>query len=421
MNGSLQPGTLLARRYRILAQIGVGGFGTVYKARDRRQHGKLVVIKEINMAALSAQEKIEVTDSFNREITLLSRLEHKHLPRIYDQYTDPEHWYIVMDYIEGQTLEELLARSPKGRLSLNQVAKIGIALCDVLAHLHNQSPSIIYRDVKPSNIMITPWGRLYLIDFGIARCYRPGQPRDTGPLGSPGYAAPEQYGRMQTTAQTDIYGLGVTLQTLLTGKEPLDIRLQGMPPDVRIPWKLQALLTRMMDPDPFKRPQGITEVKGVLTPLVTSWQPMLSVMSFGFSSITLSGFSDSPFVGPYLLFALAFIVGYCLYALLRSWRAAPAGLSMKAALFIIGKQLFFSLIVVSILTLGISVLYALLVQHQFSLGYLSLLWLYGIFSIVMILILLISWLKRVYWMRQPQRAPAQSQAFPLQQQRRKRP
>ncbi len=421
MNGSLQPGTLLARRYRILAQIGVGGFGTVYKARDRRQHGKLVAIKEINMAALSAQEKIEVTDSFNREITLLSRLEHKHLPRIHNQYTDPEHWYIVMDYIEGQTLEELLARSPKGRLSLNQVAKIGIALCDVLSYLHSQRPAIIYRDVKPSNIMITPWGRLYLIDFGIARRYRPGQPRDTGPLGSPGYAAPEQYGRMQTTAQTDIYGMGVTLQTLLTGKEPLDIRLQGMPPDVRLPWKLQALLTRMMDPDPLKRPQSMTEIKGVLTPYVTSWQPMLSVMSLGFSSITLSGFDDSSFVGTYLLLALAFIVGNCLYALLRSWRAAPARLSMKAALFIIGKQLFFSLILVSILTIGISVLYALLVQHQFSLGYLSLLWLYGIISIVIVLILLISWLKRVYWMRQPKRAPAQSQALPLQQQRRKRP
>jgi serine/threonine protein kinase len=220
MDASLQLGTLLARRYRILARIGEGGFGIVYKARDRRQHGKLVAIKEINMASLSPQEKIEVTDSFNREITLLSRLEHKYLPRIHHQFTDPEHWYIVMDYIEGQTLEELLARSPKGRLPLGQVAKIGIALCDVLSHLHRQSPSIIFRDVKPSNIMITPWGRLYLIDFGIARRYRPGQPRDTGPLGSPGYAAPEQYGSMQTTAQTDIYGLGVTLQTPLTGKEP---------------------------------------------------------------------------------------------------------------------------------------------------------------------------------------------------------
>jgi predicted Ser/Thr protein kinase len=421
MNGSLQLGTLLARRYRVLAQIGVGGFGTVYKARDRRQHSKLVAIKEINMAALSSQEKIEVTDSFNREITLLSRLEHKHLPRIYDQCTDPEHWYIVMDYIEGQTLEELLARSPKGRLSVNQVAKIGIALCDVLAHLHNQSPSIIYRDVKPSNIMITPWGRLYLIDFGIARRYRPGQQRDTGPLGSPGYAAPEQYGRMQTTVQTDIYGLGVTLQTLLTGKEPLDIRLQGMPPDVRLPWKLQALLTRMMNPDPFKRPQSMIEVKAVLTPYVTSWQPWLYMMGLGFSSMGMSGFSDSPFVGPYLYLVLALMVIPCIYALLRAWRIAQVGLSAKAATIIIGKQLFFSLALVSALSLGISVLYALLVQHQFSLGYLSLLWLYGILSIVIVLILLISWLKRVYWMRQPRRAPAQSQALPLLQQRRKRP
>ncbi len=421
MNGSLQLGTLLARRYRILARIGVGGFGTVYKARDWRQHGKLVAIKEINMAALSAQEKIEVTDSFNREITLLSRLEHKHLPRIHNQYTDPEHWYIVMDYIEGQTLEELLARSPKGRLSLNQVAKIGIALCDVLAHLHNQSPSIIYRDVKPSNIMITPWGRLYLIDFGIARRYRPGQPRDTGPLGSPGYAAPEQYGRMQTTAQTDIYGLGATLQTLLTGKEPLDIRLQGMPQDVRIPWKLQALLTRMMDPDPFKRPQSMTEVKVVLTPYVTSSLSFMSMVSFGSMSLLFSGFTDSPFVGTYLLLALALIVGYCLYALLRAWRTAHARLSAKAATIIIGKQLLPSLILVSTLTIGISLLYVLLERPQLSWDHLLIIWLYGIFSIVIMLVFLITWLIRRAGMWQPQRAPAQLQALPLQQQRRKRP
>jgi len=342
MNGSLQPGTLLDRRYRILAQIGVGGFGTVYKARDRRQHGKLVAIKAINMAALSSQEKIEVTDSFNREITLLSRLEHKHLPRIRNQFTDPEHWYIVMDYIEGQTLEELLSCSPKGRLLPNQVAKIGIELCDVLSCLHSQSPAIIFRDIKPSNIMITPWGRLYLIDFGIARRYQPGQARDTGPLGSPGYAAPEQYGRMQTTVQTDFYGLGVTLQTLLTGKEPLDIRLQGMPPDVRLPWKLQALLTRMMDPDPFKRPQSTTEVKGVLTPLVIPWQSWSSIIYFGFMSFTFSGFIVSPFVGPYLNLTLAFMMGSCIYALLKAWHIAHARLSAKAATIIIGKQMLFS-------------------------------------------------------------------------------
>src|SRR5260221_8561530 len=415
MDGSLNSGTLLAGRYRILARIGEGGFGTVYKARDQRKHGKLVAIKEINMAKLSAQEKIEATDTFNREISLLSWLSHKNLPRISDQFSDPEHWDIVMEYIEGQTLEDLLARSPKGRLSVGQTARIGVALCDVLSHLHNQSPSIIFRDVKPGNIMLTFWDRLYLIDFGIARRYRPGQ------LGSPGYAAPEQYGRMQTTAQTDIYGLGATLQTLLTGKEPLEIRLQGMPPDVRIPWKLQALLIRMMDPDPFKRPQSMTEVKVVLTPYVTSWQPWLSMMGLGFSSMSLSGFGDSPFAGPYLLLALTLMMGSCIYALLRAWRIARAGLSAKAATIVIGKQVFFSLALLSTLNLGISLLYVLLTQHQFSLGYLSLLWLYGIFSIVMILMLLISWLKRVYWMRRPQRALAQLQALPLQQQRRKRP
>jgi hypothetical protein len=336
-------------------------------------------------------------------------------------YTDPEHWYIVMDYIEGQTLEELLARSPKGRLSLNQVAKIGIALCNVLFYLHSRSPAIIYRDVKHSNIMLTPCGRPYLIDFGIARHYQPGQPRDTGPLGSPGYAAPEQYGRMQTTAQTDIYGLGVTLQTPLTGKEPLDIRLQGMPQGVYLPWQLQALLARMMDPDPFKRPQSTSEVKAVLTPYLTSWQPFMSIAGFGLMGMLQSGFIDSSFVRPYLLLALALIVVYCISPLLRSWRTAPAGLSVKAVLIIIGKHMLPSLMLVSVLTLGISLLYDLLAQPRLSQGHPFILWIVGMFSIIVLLAFSLIWLIRRRAMWQPQRAPAQSQSPPLRQQRRNRP
>src|SRR5579884_448343 len=260
------PGSLLAGRYRILEKIGEGGFGVVYKARDEQMWGKLVAVKQINMAALSTQEKIEATDSFNREITLLAGLQHRSLPHIYDHFTDPEHWYVVMNYIEGQTLEELLKTLPGGRLSLKHALKIGMQLCDVLGYLHNQEPAIIFRDVKPGNIMLTRRGQLYLIDFGIARRYREGQAKDTGPLGSPGYAAPEQYGRAQTTPQTDIYGLGATLQTLLTGQEPLDIPQYGIPPERAraIPQRLQTYLARMLEREATARPRNMAEVKRAL-------------------------------------------------------------------------------------------------------------------------------------------------------------
>jgi serine/threonine protein kinase len=268
MDASLTTGTVLERRYRILARIGEGGYGMVYKARDRRKLlSKLVAIKVITLAALSPSEQIEATDTFNREITLLSVLSHRNLPRIFDQFTDPEHWYIVMEYIDGLTLEEFLTHYPSGRMPLGLTTTIALILCDVLCYIHQRRPAIIFRDVKPGNIMLTRWGRLYLIDFGIARRYQVGQAHDTGPLGSPGYAAPEQYGRMQTTAQADIYGLGATLQTLLTGKEPLEIRLQGIPSDVRLPSKLKALLNSMMESDRKRRPASIEEVKTALLDL----------------------------------------------------------------------------------------------------------------------------------------------------------
>ncbi len=256
----------LTQRYVILEEVGRGGFGVVYKARDRYQRNRIVAIKQINLASLSAQQRIEATDSYNREVSLLSKLKHPSLPHIYDHFTDAEHWYVVMEFIDGKTLDEELATVRKGRLSVQRVVSIGIALCEVLHYLHTQYPHVIFRDVKPGNIMINRSGKLYLIDFGIARRYHAGKARDTGPLGSPGYAAPEQYGTAQTTPQTDLYGLGATLQTLLTGKEPLELAEDANSQRYAkyIPQKLQALLDSLMEADASKRPVSMEEVKARL-------------------------------------------------------------------------------------------------------------------------------------------------------------
>ncbi len=202
------PPALLVGRYHLIGIIGAGGFGAVYEAQDMQRKNAPVAIKSINLHHLSPEQVIEATDTFNREVRLLTGLKHPNLPRIHDHFIDPEHWYLVMDFIQGETLEEYLDRTEGKHLPVAEVLTMGMQLCTVLGYLHTRQPPIIFRDVKPGNIMRTPMGRLYLIDFGIARHFTPGQARDTMPLGSPGYAAPEQYGQAQTTAQSDIYSLG---------------------------------------------------------------------------------------------------------------------------------------------------------------------------------------------------------------------
>lgn len=259
--GPLDAGSLLAGRYRILARVGEGGFGVVYKARDTKAKGRLVAIKQIDLGALSPRQIIEATDSYNREVSILTRLAHRSMPRIYHHFTDPTHWYLVMQYIEGETLDDYLKR--KGRLSVKEVCAIGIQLSQVLSYLHAGQSPVIFRDVKPANIMRTRQRQLYLIDFGIARYFSPDKKRDTGPLGSPGYAAPEQYGRAQSTEQTDIYGLGATLQTLLTGREPLDDDPQAtaMPSPDRRTQRLQQLLDTMQAHNITDRPRTACDVR----------------------------------------------------------------------------------------------------------------------------------------------------------------
>jgi len=264
LTGLLTPNHLLKQRYLILSQLGKGGFGAVYKAEDAQLGNRLLAVKEMSQSGLSPQEIIEATENFKREALLLAGLTHPNLPSIYDHFSEAGRWYLVMDFIEGETLEERLNKEPEGRLSVEETQRIGIQLCTVLGYLHGRQPPIIFRDLKPANIMMTADGHLYLIDFGIARHFKPGQAKDTIAFGSPGYAAPEQYGKAQTTARSDIYSLGANLHQLLTGIDPSQtpfqfapLQRQGRP----TPPGLESLIMQMLEMNESKRPDSMITIK----------------------------------------------------------------------------------------------------------------------------------------------------------------
>ena len=258
-SSSAQP-VLLKQRYRIITQIGTGGFAEVYKAEDSQFGGRPVAIKAMSIEGLNAHEVSEATTSFEREALLLANLVHPNLPAIHDYFYENQHWYLVMSFIEGTTLEEYL-RSRGGRLPVEKVLPIGIQLCTVLGYLHKRRPPIIFRDLKLTNIMRTPERQLYLIDFGVARLFKHGKARDTMALGSPGYAAPEQYGRSQTTPQTDVYSLGATLYTLLSGVDPSEAPFHFAPLHIPTYPDLNTLIMSMVENDPQKRPSSMSVVK----------------------------------------------------------------------------------------------------------------------------------------------------------------
>ena len=215
----LNTGSLVDGKYRILREVGRGGASVVYLAIDERIN-KMWAIKEIRKDGVIDFEAVK--QGLIVEAGLLIRLHHPHLPSIIDVIDLSDSFLIIMDYIEGETLQSVLQRS--GAQPLEQVLEWGKQLCDVLGYLHSLQPPIIYRDMKPANIMLRPDGSVTLIDFGIAREFKDrNMIEDTTCLGTRGYAAPEQFGgRGQTDGRTDIYGLGATLYYLITGHNPAD-------------------------------------------------------------------------------------------------------------------------------------------------------------------------------------------------------
>lgn len=274
--GRLLANVTLKQRYRIMALVGKGGMGAVYKTEDTQLGNRQVALKEMSQSGLSPQEQKEAADAFRQEALMLARLQHPNLPNIFDHFEENGRWYLVMSFIEGETLEDSLSRAQGGRLPLDEVLQIGMQLCTVLGYLHTQQPAIIFRDLKPANIMRTPDGHIYLIDFGIARHFKPGQAKDTAYYGSMGYAPPEQYGKAQTTPRSDIYSLGATLYQLVSGHDPSSSPfrfplLSSLVPTV--PANLATLLTRMLELDEDKRPASMLLVKQELQTLASPPTP----------------------------------------------------------------------------------------------------------------------------------------------------
>lgn len=208
-------GTVIDGKYEILKEIGRGGMSVVYLAMDKRLN-KQWAVKEIRKKGSGKNDEI-VVNSLLAEANLMKRLDHPALPRIVDIIDNGVTIYVVMDYIEGESLDKIL--NEYGAQSEEMVIGWAKQLCDALSYLHSQKPPIIYRDMKPANVMLKPEGNIKIIDFGIAREYKEQNLADTTVLGTKGYAPPEQYSG-QTDPRSDIFALGMTMHHLLTGIDP---------------------------------------------------------------------------------------------------------------------------------------------------------------------------------------------------------
>jgi len=267
LTGRLQNNTVVANRYAILRKLGQGGMGAVYLVADTRLAGKQYALKEMSDQAIAdPAERQAALLAFQQEAQLLANLDHPNLPKVTDSFPEGSNYYLVMEYVQGETLDNKLAQV-NGPLPEPTVRRYAEQLCDVLDYLHHRQPAVIFRDLKPTNIMIQPGDRLKLIDFGIARHFKPGKSKDTQAMGTPGYAAPEQYGKGQSDARTDIYALGATLHHMLTGRDPGSDPFHF--PNARLlnpvlSGSIDQIVMRSVELDPNRRWQSVREVRNAL-------------------------------------------------------------------------------------------------------------------------------------------------------------
>ena len=254
----LQPGIILINRYSILNVVGIGGMGAVYCARDLHFPNveKRVAVKEMVNIVRDPNLRDTIVRNFEREANILATLNHPAIPRIYDYFSQDDRCYLIIEFIEGKDLEVILSES-KDFFAEAQIINWAIELCDVLSYLHNNKPEpIIFRDIKPSNIMINQQGRALLVDFGIAKTFQVGQKGTM--IGTEGYSPPEQY-KGEATQRADLYALGATLHHLLTRRDPRmeppfsfdDRKIRSINPNISS--ELEAVVYTALRYDPDER------------------------------------------------------------------------------------------------------------------------------------------------------------------------
>jgi len=277
----LVPGTVLRRRYKIIAPVGQGGMGAVYRADDLRLEGRICAVKEVRPDPDATPEELAQTQAqFRREAFTLARLDHPNLPKVSDTFTENQREYLVMDFVGGQDLRQVMEeKRRRGKfLEEERVLRWADQLCDALAYLHSQNPPVLHRDIKPANIKLTPGGLIKLVDFGLVKLLAADDSRTVTVLqgrGTVAYTPLEQYGgdTGHTDVRSDIYSLGATLYHLLTNQPPADAKQRFLNPNVLVfPRAInprisliteRAILAAIaMHPDP--RPPGVVAFHEIL-------------------------------------------------------------------------------------------------------------------------------------------------------------
>jgi len=258
---------ILAGRFRVLRKIGQGGMSVVYQVEDLRLPGKVWAAKEMSDVGLSDPiEKQRAIAGFKQEAQILATLQHSNIPQVIDSFQQGSRHYIITEYVDGMTLHDMLT-THGGPFPEIEVRAWLRQLCDVLSYLHSRQPPIVFRDLKPQNIMVDRTGQVKLIDFGIARFFKPGKAKDTTLLGTPGYAPPEQHGRGQTDVRSDIFALGVTLYQLLTGHDPTQTPYHLPPVRTLAPSispAMEQIIQRAIEMRPQDRWQSVTDIQAAL-------------------------------------------------------------------------------------------------------------------------------------------------------------